>query len=272
MGPPQFAKATEITRVDTARIDRMAPLHPTCPRVRASQGPNVSWLDRVHGSMIVTTIRRLGRSITVLLLLAGTPSVAIGQDAVSILEQAAEQYASFVGFCADFSQTIEVTLLGDVIRSRGELCQLRPDNFEMKFADPPRDRIVADGNDLWVYFPSTDEGQVFRTPLANSAGRFDLHREFLSDPGERYSATLEGTDQIDGLDMHILSLRPRVRSPYVHTRLWIGAADGMIRRLEILEESESIRTLDLTNMRIDPVIPQERFLFDSPSGVQVIVR
>lgn len=222
--------------------------------------------------MIGHLIHRLRIVLPVFLILGGTPLRVSGQEAVSVLERAAERYASLRGFCADFNQTIEVTLLRETVESQGELCQLRADNFEMRFTDPPGDRIVADGNDLWVYFPSTDEGQVFRSPLAGSEGRFDLHREFLSDPGERYLATLEGRDRIDGRDVYLLSLRPRVRSPYLQARIWIGVEDALIRRIEILEESESIRTLELTNIRLDPVIAADRFRFDPPPGVQVITR
>lgn len=206
------------------------------------------------------------------LTLAGKPEAVLGQDAVSLMERAAGRFAALSGLCADFEQAIDVTLLRQIKESRGELCQEGPDRFEMRFLDPAGDRVVADGVDLWVYFPSTDPGQVFRTPLAGADGRFDLHREFLSEPGERYAATLEGGDEIDGQAMHILSLRPMVPSPYLHARLWIGAQDDLVRRLVVLEESESIRTLRLSNLRLDPVLGAEWFRFEPSPGVQVITR
>ena len=206
------------------------------------------------------------------LALAGKPETVSGQDAVSLIERAAGRFAALSGLCADFEQTIDVTLLRQVKESRGELCQEGSDHFEMRFLDPAGDRIVADGVDLWVYFPSTDPGQVFRAPLAGADGRFDLHREFLSEPGERYAATLEGGDEIDGQAMHILSLRPTVPSPYLHARLWIGAEDALVRRLVVLEDSESIRTLRLSNLRLDPALGGEWFRFEPPPGVQVITR
>jgi outer membrane lipoprotein carrier protein len=195
-----------------------------------------------------------------------------GPDATAILARAAARYEALQGFCAEFRQTIDVTLLRQTRESRGELCQAKPNGFEMRWDDPEGDRIVADGSDLWVYFPSTDEGQAFRTPIESSEGRFDLHREFLSDPGERYEATFLRTERIDGRDTYVLLLRPRAPSPYVETTLWIDTAESLIRRLEILEESESIRTLDLVGMRLNPQIPPERFRFDPPPGVQVITR
>jgi outer membrane lipoprotein carrier protein len=199
-------------------------------------------------------------------------SDSAGSDAQDILARAAERYTALQGFCAEFHQTIDVTLLRQTRESRGELCQAKPNGFEMRWEDPAGDRIVADGSDLWVYFPSTDEGQAFRTPLESSEGRFDLHREFLSDPGERYEASFLRTERIDGRDTYVLHLRPRVDSPYIETTLWIDTEEYLIRRLEILEESESIRTLDLVGMRLNPQIPPERFRFDPPPGVQVITR
>ena len=207
-----------------------------------------------------------------LVALAGSPRGASGQEAAGLIERAAGRFVALTGLCADFEQTIDVTLLRQVRESRGELCQQGPERFEMRFLEPAGDRIVADGVDLWVYFPSTDPGQLFRTPLAGVDGRFDLHREFLSDPGERYAATLEGADEIDGQVMHILSLRPRIPSPYLHARLWIGAEDALVRRLVVLEESESVRTLRLSNLRLNPSLGAEWFRFEPPAGVQVITR
>ena len=207
-----------------------------------------------------------------LLALAGSPRGGSGQEAAGLIERAAARYVDLTGLCADFEQTIDVTLLRQVKESRGELCQQGPELFEMRFLEPAGDRVVADGVDLWVYFPSTDPGQVFRTPLAGADGRFDLHREFLSEPGERYAATLDGEDEIDGQAMHILSLRPRVPSPYLHARLWIGVDDAMVRRLVVLEESESVRTLRLSNLRLNPSLGEEWFRFVPPSGVQAITR
>ena len=204
--------------------------------------------------------------------LAVNPAVGSSQDAVSVIERAAGRFQALSGLCADFEQRIEVTLLRQVKESRGELCQEGADHFEMRFLDPAGDRVVADGIDLWVYFPSTDPGQAFRTPLAGADGRFDLHREFLSEPGGRYAATLEGVDQIDGEAMQVVNLRPMAPSPYLQARLWIGADDGLIRRLVVLEESESVRTLHLSNHRPDPQLGPEWFLFEPPRGVQVITR
>jgi outer membrane lipoprotein-sorting protein len=194
-----------------------------------------------------------------------------GQEAIAILERASARHEALDGFCATFHQVIDVTLLGDTIASRGELCQARSDRFDMRWSDPRGDRIVADGMDLWVYFPSVDEGAVNRTRLTGAEGRFDLHREFLSNPGERYDATYIGTEQAGGRPTYLVALRPTEPSPYRSARVWIDTADYLIRKIEIEElDSENTRTVELTNIRLDPNLPADHFRFDPPAGVQVI--
>jgi outer membrane lipoprotein carrier protein len=214
--------------------------------------------------------------IVLLALFAGSLALAVPAGAQApgsaerILEAAAERYRSLDGFCADFRQVVDNRILGDTIRSHGEICQGGADRFEMRFSDPEGDRVVADGVDLWIYLPSADAGQVFRASHAEVGGRFDLHREFLNDPGERYAPRLEGEEVIDGRRTHILALSPVGPSPYLRARIWVDAADSLIRRVEIVEDEGFSRTLHLTEIRLNPDIPMSRFRFEVPPGVQVI--
>jgi outer membrane lipoprotein carrier protein len=202
---------------------------------------------------------------------AAGAGAAGAQEATAILERASERHESLDAFCADFHQVIQVRLLDDTVDSRGELCQARSDRFDMRWTDPAGDRVVADGTDLWVYFPSVDAGAVNRTRLATAEGRFDLHREFLSDPGRRYAATYLGTERAGGRSTFLIALRPLERSPYRSARVWIDTADYLIRKIEIDElESENLRTVELTNIRLNPELPGDRFRFEPPAGVQVI--
>jgi outer membrane lipoprotein carrier protein len=207
-------------------------------------------------------------------LMAGVtvPSALEAQDPTAIMERAAERYRAMASFCAEFRQEVRNDLMRQTTRSRGELCQARPDRFEMRFSDPEGDRIVADGEFVWVYFPSVDDGQVFRSTFAATGGRFDLHREFLSDPGRRYAPTLEGTEVVGGRQAHVLSLEPLVDSPYLRARIWVATDDPVILKLEIVEEEGIVRELELFGLELNAAIPGDRFRFVPPPGVQVITR
>jgi outer membrane lipoprotein carrier protein len=207
-----------------------------------------------------------------LLALPGVTPSAAAQDALPILERAAVRYQSLDGFCADFHQDLRVTLLRQEIRSRGVICQKPPGRFEMRFTDPAGDRIVSDGSHIWIYFPSSDPGQVLQIGARGAEGRFDFHAEFLSEPGLRYRSTLEGREEVDGRMSHRILLEPRTPSPYERVRVWIDDREHLLRKLEIHEEGETIRVLDLTNLRLNPTLLADRFQFRVPEGVQVIRR
>jgi outer membrane lipoprotein carrier protein len=188
----------------------------------------------------------------------------------AILEAAAARYEALAGFCANFRQRVDVGLLGETKESSGVLCQAGSDRFEQRFTDPAGDRIVADGAFLWVFFQSVDAGQVTRTRLAQSGRPYDLHGEFLSNPGERYESFVDATDLIDGRQVWVVSLRPRTPSPYRSARVWIDRADSLIRRIVIEEDSEYVRTLDFSGIRLNPTLGADWFRFIPPTGVQVI--
>lgn len=212
-------------------------------------------------------------------LLAAPPTApleaqeASGTDPMPILEEAAALYRSLDAFCAHFRQVRRVPLLDQVTRSEGRLCQQKPDRFLMDFSDPPHDVVVADGEHLWIYYPSVDAEQVFRQDLASGGGgRFDFHREFLSDPGTKYRPRYEGADTVDGHPTHVLGLVPRSPSPYEEARVWIDRKLGLIRRVEIREENDSVREVELSALELEPSLPPETFRFDPPPGAQVIRR
>jgi outer membrane lipoprotein-sorting protein len=108
-----------------------------------------------------------------------------------------------------------------------------------------------------------------RTTMAASGGQVDLHREFLSNPTERYHAVLSGVENVDGRPSHVVVLTPRTRSGYQRVRLWIDREDALVRRFEITEENESVRTLDLRNIRRNPTLPDRLFQFSPPAGAQI---
>jgi outer membrane lipoprotein carrier protein len=214
------------------------------------------------------------RSIALLALAILLPQEGVSaQDPVAILSRAAARHEALSGFCADFRQVIDATQLRRTVRSEGELCQTSSHLFEMRFTDPAGDRIVADGTHIWIYTPSIDPDQVDRTLVASVGDRFDLHREFLSNPGARYAPTYLRREAVGGRDCFVIELVPRSPSPdYLRARVWIDSAENLVRKIEIHEVSENIRTVEFVAVRLNPTIPAARFRFDPPAGAQVITR
>jgi outer membrane lipoprotein carrier protein len=200
---------------------------------------------------------------------APAPVTATTPDAATVLRRAEQVYDGVRSMEADFVQNVDVPLLGQSTRSQGKLYHRSPDRFLMQFSQPQGDIVVADGRHLWMYYPSVDARQVMRTTMAAAGGQVDLHREFLSNPTERYHAVLAGRETVGGRATDVVVLTPRARSGYRQVRIWVDREDALVRRFEITEENESVRTLELRNIRRNPTLGDQLFQFTPPAGAQV---
>ncbi len=208
--------------------------------------------------------------LTALLVLAVPSPGLAGQSAPDLLLRAAAKYEQLDGMCASFQQRLEVPLLETEVPSSGRLCSKQPAFFRMDFVEPDGDAIVADGEHLWVYFPSSQPGQVLRSPLGEGA-QVDFTREFLSDPGVKYEATEEGTDLVSGRGTTRFALDPKTGGlGYTLAKVWIDTELALIRRVEIHQDNGSIRHVTLNNIDLAPGMTASEFQFTQPSGVQVV--
>jgi len=212
----------------------------------------------------------LAAAATLILLATARPAVAQEDGALGTMEGAARHYREVRAMCADFEQVIEVRLLGRTIESAGRICQQRPNLFSMRFTEPQGDLVVSDGRFFWAYYPSMDDEQVMRYPVADSPGRHDFFREFLKDPAAKYAASDSGTESVAGHECHVVNLTPTATASYRRARLWVDARSHLVRRLELHEESGNIRTVTLHNEDLAPVIDPALFTFQPPAGARVL--
>jgi len=194
------------------------------------------------------------------------------QDPAPILDRASQSFDTVRTLAADFAQVIDNPMLGDPDTTRGRLYQRRPNYFAMRFTEPKDDRIVADGRHLWLYTPSTTPGQVIRTtiPGTGTTGP-NLIGQFVEHPRERYSARYVRADSIGDAAVDVITLTPRAADlPYSEATVWIAQQDGLIRRIEIVENSGQRRTIMLQHLTVNASIPAREFKFAPTSGVRVV--
>lgn len=200
---------------------------------------------------------------------AQPPAPPVGQNANDILERAEQAYDQVRSMEADFVQEVYVPLLESTQHSRGRLFHRAPDRFLMRFSEPAGDLVVADGEYVWMYYPSNDPRQVMRAPLTQDGQQVDFQREFLSDATDRFTATRTGTESVGGRQAHALTLLPRGPSPYTEVKIWVDAQDNLVRRFEITEQNQTVRKLEMSGLRINVLLADDLFEFTPPPGTQV---
>jgi len=198
-----------------------------------------------------------------------TPLHAQQTEATAAIAAAADRYTEVSSLCATFEQSLVSGVLGRETRSEGRLCQERPNLFEMDFTDPGGDRIVVDGEHVWVWYRSINPETVLRVALDPTRGGFDFYREFLSDPLDKYDVSGGEGETIDGISTVRVALRPREDRGYEGAEVWIDPETDLIRRIAIMEENGNVRTVTLSDIDLTPSIPNGTFVFEVPDGVSV---
>ncbi len=207
-----------------------------------------------------------------LVALSAYPPMLAAQDPWPVLDRASAAYQRAQTLAADFVQIVVNPMLGEPDTTRGRLYQQRPSRFAMRFTQPSGDRVVADGRWLWLYTPSTTPGQVIRTriPESGTTGP-NLIGQFVERPRERYSARYVRADSTGSGWMDVVALTPRDSAlPYGGAVVWVGRADGLVRRLEITESSGQQRVVILRNLKENPVVAAREFRFTPPASVRVV--
>ena len=192
------------------------------------------------------------------------------QSADSTLDRAVAAYATVKTARIAFTQVIDNQLTGSTVTSRGELQQRRPSRFNVKFDEPAGDRIVSDGQFVWVYLPSTNPGQVIRAKLGADVGAPDFAAQFLESPRKNYTVAGGAAATIDGSATHSVLLTPKSKeSPFSKVTLWVNDDDALLRRVETVDGSGVTRRITVTRFTKNGAVDANAFVFHVPAGVKV---
>jgi outer membrane lipoprotein-sorting protein len=194
------------------------------------------------------------------------------QDALAIVGRSSAVYRSLASLSADFVQVIDNPMI-DSAESRGTLIQAGQSRLSMRFTDPPGEAVVIDGRHVWVYTPSTVPDQVLRlaVPSGGPVYGYNLLAWLLDRPAERYTAKYLRQEKVGNRTLDVVELIPAVPDlPFDRAVLWLDREDALPRRLEITEKSGALRTLALSNLRVNRKVPASTFTFQVPSGTRVV--
>ena len=205
--------------------------------------------------------------------LAGAPAPAPAQPAGSDLARAIQTHYQQV---RDFTATFEQAYVGGALKRRtvetGVVTIRKPGRMRWDYETPEKKLFIADGTRMYFYVPADkqvrisampDAGRV-PTPILFLAGRGDLLRDFSVDEVPS-PAGVTGT--------RALRLRPvRQEQEYETLTLVVDAASLAWRQLIVVDGQGGTSTFTFTNLRENVGVPDSRFVFSMPKGVDVVTQ
>jgi len=153
----------------------------------------------------------------------------------------------------------------------GTLWLKKPGKMRWEYRSPREKLFLSDGKDAWFYVPG--DRQVRRTavkklddlrsPLAFLLGKTKLEKELQAlSLAPDVPPLAEGDVVLRGV--------PRSLAERVHQVLLEVSAEHLITRIVIEEADESVTEYRFTSQKEDVAVPDQRFQFVPPDGVEVI--
>lgn len=212
--------------------------------------------------------RTLSAAVAALAFAATAAGAQTPADAA--LDRAVAAYAKVHSLRATFDQSLSNPVTGRSAQAKGELLVKRPGRVAVRFTQPAGDRIVSDGKFVWIYLPTSAPGQVMRARADASQGTgMDVSTELLTAPRTKFDVADAGAATVDSRPARIVVLTPRTARNYTKARLWIGNADGVVRQLELTENSGVVRTIVFRTIQLNARVPASAFRFEVPKGAKV---
>jgi len=99
----------------------------------------------------------------------------------------------------------------------------------------------------------------------------NLIGQFVDRPRERYQARWLKADSTGGGPADVVALTPlEPAAGYREAAIWVGRADGVVRRVEIVEASGQRRVVALSGLRSNIAIAAGELRFTPPAGARVV--
>ena len=196
----------------------------------------------------------------------------LGRAAV---QRAVSAWSSVRTVRAEFTQTVTNALTGTSANAVGSYQQRRPELLSVRFQSPDGDRIVADGQWLWLYLPTSTPGQVIKqAETAGGSGTVDITATLLDHPFDKYNIADAGPDTVNGRPARavMLTTKPNGPTEFSRAKVWIDDADGYIRQFEVSQSNGVTRRVHLTALQVNVPTDDSAFRFVVPKGVRIVVR
>jgi len=209
-------------------------------------------------------------SAAVIAVVVATTAASAQSPGDAALDRAVTAYRKVQTLRATFDQSLANPITGRSAKAKGELLVKRPGRVAVRFTEPSGDRIVSDGTSVWIYLPTSAPGQVMRASADAAQGTgMDVSTELLTAPRTRFDVADAGAATVNGRATRIVALTPRTARNYTRARLWIDDADGIVRQLELTENSGVVRTITFRTIQLNSKLPASAFKFEVPKGVKV---
>lgn len=164
---------------------------------------------------------------------------------------------------AEFKQTVLDDDKQVVQQSMGEVSIQRPGKFAWIYQQPYEQRIIADGEELWVF--DVDLDQVTVKPMESGLSTAPIMLLMQKQPVE---TEFEVNEVGQRKFLYWIELLPK-KQDMEFSRVYIGLEDEVVKAMELRDNFGQSTQIVFENLRTGVVFDPKIFEFIPPPGVDV---
>ena len=188
-----------------------------------------------------------------------------------IVKNIKKTYAGLESYQANFQILSDKD--GRKVTQSGVLRFKASDRLLMEFTNPARQKIVSNGEMMWVYIPSlnvvAEQDLMSESGIFTSGSEAGLARLF-SKYHYRFASKEEPETMPDGSKMYTLILKQKeTRSGYRTIKLWVSESYFIVKAEGETSTGKRV-VISLTNIKTNIDLPNGIFKFEIPATARVI--
>lgn len=216
----------------------------------------------------VGNFRGFRRWLLLGVLLCGIGSLAAETGVQEIAQRVDAHYDNLHSLQAEFTETYRGAGIQRV--EAGTLWLKRPGRMRWEYRQPREKLFLSDGKTAWFYVPGEKQARRaplkklddLHSPLAYLLGRVRLEKEFAG-------LSLAPDVKPEAAGNVVIRGVPRRVGGIVQVLMEV-APDGRFTRILVAQEDGSTTDLHFAGQRENQAIPDQRFRFSPPPGIETI--
>lgn len=189
-----------------------------------------------------------------------TSAVFSAENVVTELQRYVNQLKTYE---AQFIQTQPDESLFSLNTSTGYFKLDRPGKLIWEYYTPEEQKIVVDGENLWVY--DMDLDQVTVRPIEDVKAELPLSWLLYQEPIEDKFSIIK-SNTVDGLTWY--NLTPK-QATYFQS-IEVAIRDGEMQQVWMYQAADNITKVRFNKIKSNQVIPYQQFNFKLPEGADLI--
>ncbi len=190
-------------------------------------------------------------------------SLIFAQSANDVLKKIQNKFNSINNFTANFSQNYFNAQGKDAGKTNGKFSYKRKNKF---IVDLKSQLIISDGQTVW----NNDKrfNRVVISNLSDDPTSFSLEQFIFDYPPLCKSRVVK--DETVASGEVLIEMIPKDQDLQFNiVKIWVSA-DGMVNKLEIVDRGEMRYAFQFSEIKINQDLPDSKFTFTTPKGIQVI--